>query len=101
MNNPAKIKIGDKALISQIPDRTIQIRTGNFINNISWIRMPGGYMPRPRTKVLSKKEMGIWISGYHKGLSAGVGAVGKALKEIKRLEKIDKMDNKSVMRKFR
>ena len=45
--------------------------------------------------------MGIWISGYHKGLGAGVAAVAKSLKEIKRLEKIDKADNKAVMKKFR
>ena len=58
-------------------------------------------MPRPRTKKLSPKEMNIWISGYNKGLKAGISGMAKALKEVKKTSKVDRKDEKGLQAKLR
>ncbi|MGQ9583299.1 MAG: hypothetical protein ACUVV6_07290 [Thermoplasmatota archaeon] len=58
-------------------------------------------MPRPRTRELTKKEMSAWISGYNKGLQAGLTAVSKQLRAVRSSERINKKDSKDIARKFK
>ena len=61
----------------------------------------GEQMPRPRTRKLSKSEMSIWISGYNKGLQAGLAALERALATVRKEQKINARDEKDVARKFK
>ena len=58
-------------------------------------------MGRSRTKKLSDREMAVWISGYNKGLKAGLTAVAKGLKGISREQRVDRKNPKDVAAKFR
>ncbi|MEM4729336.1 MAG: hypothetical protein QXH42_06225 [Thermoplasmata archaeon] len=58
-------------------------------------------MPRPRTRKLSKAEMSLWVSGYNKGLQAGLAAVEKALAAVRKEQRINIRDEKDVAKKFR
>jgi hypothetical protein len=57
-------------------------------------------MGRARTRKLTKKEMDIWVSGYNKGLEAGLRAMVAGIEMVRKEARVNGKDPKDVAKKF-
>ena len=58
-------------------------------------------MGRARTRKLTKKEMDLWVSGYNKGLEAGLKSVAAGIEMVRKDARVNGKDSKDVAKKFR
>ena len=58
-------------------------------------------MGRVRTKKLTEREMGLWVSGYNKGVDAGLRLAADGIEAARKNGKINAKDPKDVARKFK
>ena len=58
-------------------------------------------MGRARTRKLTKKEMALWVSGYNKGLEAGLKSMEAGIEMARKDARVNGKDPKDVARKFK